>query len=139
MGIVAGRLFETIHPMTYLFVVQSIAWASLVMIHAWTDAPNILGMAGRYMFWPETVTYLWALSVIIVGLILIFFLLRDFYSRPRSRIWLMAKANVVVWVFSGVTWLFLGFWPLSLISIYNVLGFSYIGLASKLSRFNHRV
>lgn len=139
MGVVAGRLFETIHPMTYLFVIQSIAWAILVMVYAWTDAQNILGMAGRYMFWPEPVTYLWAVGVVISGFVLIFFFLRDFYTRPRSRIWLVAKTNVVFWVFSGVVWLFLGFWPMALISIYNILGFSYIGLASKLSKFNHRV
>lgn len=139
MGLLKTKMFQTIHPMTYFFVIQSIVWAILAVAHGITKNMNILGIAGQMIFWPEAVTYLWAFLIVATALLMLFFFLRDYDHRPRSRIMLMAKIIVTIWVFAAIVWINLGFWPMVIVSLYNILGFAYIGLAAKTSKFNHRV
>jgi hypothetical protein len=130
--------FETVHPLTYLFTAQSVMWAFMVILHAMIEQVNILRVGE--MFWPEPLTYIWAVTLLVTGLILLFFYLRDFRERKRDRIWLTLRINLFLWAWALVFWIMVaGSQVLILISIVNIIGFSYIGLACKQNREYHRI
>jgi len=138
MKIVATAWFETIHPMSYLFVLQSVMWGIMVMMHAVFDFVNILRVGD--MFWPEVLTYFWALLVIAGGITLLWFFIRDRSDKKRDRIWTISRVNLAFWTFAMVTWVVLpGSQVIVLIAFVNVLGWVYLCLAPKLSRKSHRV
>lgn len=132
------KLFETIHPMTYFFTMQSVMWAFMIILHVFFDGMNILRVGD--MFWPEPLTYVWATALVISGIILLVFFLRDFEDRRRERIWATARVNMSLWAWAMVFWIAVsGSQVILIISILNFLGFSYIGLACKQTRVGRRI
>lgn len=124
--------------MTYLFVIQSIVWGLMIMVHVVFEETNFLRVGD--LFWPDMVTHVWVVLVVVLGATMFYFLLRDYADRGKRRIWLMAKMNLGLWSFATMVWLIVpGGHILLFISILNVIGFSYIGLASREGSRFHRV
>lgn len=138
MKLLRSELFETVHPMTYLLVIKSMAWGALIILDAMSRRINLLTVDD--MLWPIPLTYVWAALLVLLGALMIFFFLRDHCARDKNRIWNTAKINVSLWVFAGTFWFItVGSQVMIVISLFNIIGFVYIGLASKVSRPEHRV
>lgn len=123
------RWFKTVHPMTYLFVLQSVSWGMMLIIELMFTFSNVMDVT--YMFWPILAAYVWSILAIIAGVLLLWFLYRDCENRARERIWNTAKANLAIWVFATILWFIFGEWTLLIVSVINILGFLYIGMADR--------
>lgn len=124
--------------MTYLFTVQGIVWGLMILVHVIFEELNFLRVGD--LFWPDIVTYIWAILIVVMGNVMLFFLLRDFHDRSKVRIWISAKANLSLWVFAMLVWIaHPGGHIMVIVSIMNVIGCAYIGLASRNRSKIHRV
>lgn len=138
MKLLSTRLFDTVHPMTYMLVLKSMAWGALIIIDAMSRTMNLL--TANDMLWPIPLTYVWAAALVLGGVLMILFFLRDHCDREKDRIWYAALVNMSLWVFAGTFWFItVGSQVMIVISAFNILGFMYIGLASRFSRPSHRV
>lgn len=138
MGLLRTDLFDTVHPMTYLVVIKSMLWGALIIVDALSTTVNLL--THDDMLWPIPLTYIWAAALILTGAFMLFFFLRDHCARDKNRIWNTARVCVSLWLFAGTFWFIsLGSQIMIVISVFNILAFMYIGLASKISRSHHRV
>ena len=122
------ELFRTVHPMTYIFVIQCIAWG-IVLLYELFMAGDVMNVAS--LFWPVLMAYVWSTSVVIGGLTLLWFLYRDRDDKGRERIWTMAKVNFSVWIFAAMSWLYLGEIVIVVFALINMLGYLYIGMADR--------
>ena len=130
-------LFDTIHPMTYFFVIQNVIWGLLVIISLLVAGDK--GFVNSISMWPIPTAYVWSVAVILAALVQVWFLLRDHLDRSRKRIWTMAKVNLAIWSFSPILWIAIGAYSMLVVSVFGIVGFSYIGLANRLGRLSHRV
>lgn len=138
MRVLQTELFETVHPMTYMFVLKSIAWGLLVIVDALSETVNVL--THNDLLWPVPLTYVWAVALVLGGCLMIFFFMRDHCDRDKRRIWYTASGNVSLWVFAGTFWFVtVGSQIMIVVSVFNILAFTYIGLASRFSKPFHRV
>lgn len=131
------KLFETVHPLTYLLALQSIAWGIIIIIHLLFPVVDLLDVGS--LFYPNFVSYVWSSAMVVVGIIATIFLLRDYYERGKKRIWYAAVANLSLWMFAATVWVNIGAEAMLFISIYNIIGFFYLALASRFSRLSHRI
>lgn len=138
MGVLKTDLFDTVHPMTYLYVIKSIVWGVLIIIDAKSQTINLL--TENDMLWPVPLTYVWAAALIVVGILTIIFFLRDHCNRDKNRIMVISTVNLMLWVFAGTFWfVHTGSQIMIVISAFNAMGSAYVALASKYSRPSHRV
>lgn len=123
--------------MTYFFVVQNIIWGLLVVVSLLVAGDA--GFVNSISMWPIPTAYAWSAAVIIGALAQFWFLLRDRMDKSRNRIWIMAKVNLGIWAFSPILWFAIGAYSMLIVSLFGVVGYSYIGLANRLGRPSHRV
>lgn len=109
----------------------------IVFLHAVFPALNMLEVTS--MFWPTPVTAIWSMALVIAGLTLLYFFLRDERERKRYGIVIAAKVNLSIWVFASSVWIVVGATGLLIVSIFNVLFMAYVAMAAALSRKSHRV
>lgn len=136
--ILATPLFETVHPMTYLFTLQSALWGALIVAHILFPAIDLLDIG--QLFWPAEVSYIWSASIFLAGVAMLLFYARDKGDKRKKRkIWYGSKINVALWVFAAGVWIVIGAEGMLVVSIWNLVGFVYIALASRFTRRTHRI
>ena len=137
MGILKTPWFDTIHPMTYLIAIQSAVWGLVVSLHVFLDQFSVLEIEDY--FWPEELTYVWSFLVLVAGLTILFFYIRDHLDRKRNRISCAAKINLSLWAFGLTAWIAVYAPAMIVVSIFNMLAFAYVSLAHKFGSTRRRV
>lgn len=122
------ELFKTVHPMTYLFVMQSVTWGAILLYELFV-AGSVINVSA--LFWPILMAYLWSGVVVLSGIVLLWFLYRDRNDKGRERIWTMAKVNLSTWVFAAMAWVFLKETVVVVLTVIQIVGFLYIGMADR--------
>ena len=137
MGVLKTPWFDTIHPMTYLIAAQSAVWGLVVSLNVLFDQFSVLEIEDY--FWPEELTYVWSFLVLVAGLTILFFYIRDSLDRKRNRISCTAKINLSLWAFGFAAWVAVYSPGMIVVALFNMLAFAYVSLAHKFGRSRHRV
>lgn len=136
MALLKTKLFETIHPMTYLWAMQVIAWGVLILIHVSTHV-DLLDVGE--LFWPESLTILWAVSLIVSGLSMLYLFIRDERGKKRTGLIIAAKVNLSIWAFAAVVWFSMSAEAFIMVSLFNIASSAYLAIAASISPRRARI